>query len=208
MKQYAVLEYVVDVLQKAIIGSKVKQIRPDESAIIDGNASITIQQHFESNGSTAAILIRDEREILYSEELLETIYKIQEGANYHAGLKAALSITNFVINGLNIEAELIFHAIRDYFYSLSGSYEFLNFAERDIQQMKFNMNFGDDVTFDLIVLNEPDSIAIEAVIEKSVAPAVKAAINADVEKVRREINKQFKKDEVLEKVMDFKVKDQ
>jgi hypothetical protein len=195
IKQYAVLEYIVDVLQKAIVGSKVQQKAPDQSAIIDGNASIIIQQRLESNGSTAAILIKDQKEILYSEELLEKVYKISKGTE-HPGIKTA---TNIVINGLSIEAELIFHAIRDQFYSLSDSYEFLNFIERDIQQIKFNMNFGDDLPFELIVLNQPDSIAIEAVIGKTVAPAIQAAINADVKEIRHQINKQFKKDEVFGK---------
>lgn len=193
IKQYAVLEYIVDVLQKSIIGSKVKQIAPDETAIIDGNASIVIKQRFESNGNTAAILIRDEKEVLYSEELLEKVYKIHEGAKDNAALKAALSGANIIINGLNIEAELIFHAIRDQFYALSDSYEFLKFIEKDVQKMRFNMNFGDDLIFELIVLNEAGSIAIEAIIGKSVAPAVKSAISADVQEIRDKINKQFKK---------------
>jgi hypothetical protein len=127
--------------------------------------------------------------------LLEKVYKISKGTE-HPGIKTA---TNIVINGLSIEAELIFHAIRDQFYSLSDSYEFLNFIERDIQQIKFNMNFGDDLPFELIVLNQPDSIAIEAVIGKTVAPAIQAAINADVKEIRHQINKQFKKDEVFGK---------
>jgi hypothetical protein len=192
IKNYAVLEYIVNTVQKAILGSKVQQLAPDESAIIDGNASIIIKQSFDSNEITSAILIKDKKEILYSEELLEKVYKIHEGVNHDADLKAALSTANIVINGLNIEAELIFHAVRDHFYSLSGSYEFLKFIERNNQQMKFNMNFGDDLTFELIVVNGPQSITMESLIGKSVAPAVKAAINADVEKVRLEINKQFK----------------
>lgn len=193
IKEYAALDYVVDVLQKAIIGSKVKQIASNESAIIDGNVAITLKQSAENNGNTDTILIRDQKEILYSEELLEEVYKIHKGANLDASLKATLSPANIVINGLNIEAELIFHAVRDNFYALSGSYEFLNFIEKDIQQMKFNMNYADELTFEIIVLNESDSVIIETVIKESVAPAVKAAINADVKKVALEINKQFKK---------------
>jgi len=193
IKQYAVLEYIVDVLQKSIIGSKVKQIAPDEAAIIDGNASIVIKQRLESNGNTAALLIRDEKEVLYSEELLEKVYKIYEGAKDNAALKAALLGANIIINGLSIEAELIFHAIRDQFYALSDSYEFLKFIEKDVQKMRFNMNFGDDLIFELIVLNEAGSIAIEAITGKSVAPAVKSAITADVQEIRDKINKQFKK---------------
>ncbi|MET1056644.1 MAG: hypothetical protein ABWY16_15150 [Pedobacter sp.] len=192
-KQYAVLEYIVDVLQKSIIGSKVKQITPDESAIIDGNASIFIKQRFEGNGNIAEILIRDAKEVLYSEELLEKVYKIHEGAAKHAGLKDAMSGANIIINGLNIEAELIYHAIIDHFYTLSDSYEFLKFTEKNIQQMKFSMNFGDDLTFEVSVSNEADSVSIEPLIGKSVAAKVQAAIQADVEKIRNEINNEFKK---------------
>ncbi|WP_342331574.1 hypothetical protein [Pedobacter sp. FW305-3-2-15-E-R2A2] len=193
IKQYAALEYLVDVLQKAIIGSKVKQLTPDESAIIDGNASIRLKQHSESNGNNVAISIRDEKEILYSEELLEEVYKIQERKDCPAGLKAALAPANIVINGLNIEAELIFHAVRDQFYALNGSYEFKKFIERNNQQIKFSMTFGDELTFELIIFNEGDLVAIEAVVGESVPSAVKAVINADMENVRMEINKEFKK---------------
>jgi hypothetical protein len=191
-KQYAALEYIVDVLQKAIIGSKVKQITPDESAIIDGNASIRVKQQFESDGNKAGIFIRDEKEILYSEELLEEVYKIHEGVN-DAGLKETLSAANIMINGLNIETELIFHAVRDQLYTLSGSYEFKKFIGRDIQKIKFNMSFGDELTFELTVSNNPDSVTIETLTGESVPPAVKTVINADLETIRLEINKQFKK---------------
>ncbi|MBG6233866.1 hypothetical protein IWX76_000421 [Pedobacter sp. CAN_A7] len=192
IKQYAALEYVVEVLQKAILGSKVKQLAPDEIAIIDGNAAIGIKQQVERNGSTTSIVIRDKKEILYSEDLLETVYHIHKGATHDAGLKAALLNANIMINGLNIEAELIFHAIRDQFYALGDSYEFLKFIEKDNQQMKFNMTFGDDVVFELIVLNEPTAVTITAISGKAAAPAVKAAIKLDVESVSLEINKQFK----------------
>jgi hypothetical protein len=193
INQYAALEYLVDVLQKAIIGSKVKQLTTDESAIIDGNASIRLKQQPESNGNPASIFIRDEKEILYSEELLEEVYKIQERKDYPAGLKAILTASNIMINGLNIEAELIFHAVRDQFYALNGSYEFQKFTERDNQKVKFNMTFGDELSFGLIVFNEADLVVIEAVIGESVPSAVKAVINADMESVRQEINQQFKK---------------
>lgn len=193
IKQYAALEYVVEVLQKAIFGSKVKQLAPDEIAIIDGNAAIGIKQHVESNGSSAAIVLRDKKEILYSEDLLETLYNIHKGAKLDATLKATLSPSNIVINGLNIEAELIFHALRDHFYALGDSYEFQKFIEKNNQQMRFSMSFGDDVIFELVVLNEPDAISIETIVGEKVAPAVKAAIAADVESVRLEINSEFKK---------------
>lgn len=193
INQYAALEYLVDVLQKAIIGSKVKQLTTDESAIIDGNASIRLKQQPENNGNPASIFIRDEKEILYSEELLEEVYKIQERKDYPASLKAILTASNIMINGLNIEAELIFHAVRDQFYALNGSYEFQKFTERDNQKVKFNMTFGDELTFELVISNEADLVAIEAVIGESVPSAVKAVINADMESVRLEINQQFKK---------------
>lgn len=193
IKPYTALEYVVNLLQKAIIGSKIKQIAADESVIIDGNASITIKQRLESNGNPTEIFIKDEKEILYSEELLEKVYKIYEEKDLSADLKTTLSIANILINGLNIEAELIFHAVRDHFYVLSGSYEFQKFIGRDNQQVKFNMNFGDDLTFELIIFNESNTVTIEAVIDESVAPAVKAVIHADLESVRMDINNQFKK---------------
>ncbi|WP_432709169.1 hypothetical protein [Pedobacter sp.] len=190
IKQYAELEYVVDVLQKAILGSKVKQLAPDEIAIIDGNAAIGLKQ-VESNGSVE-IVIRDKKEILYSEELLETLYNIHKGIKHNEELKASLSSANIIINGLNIEAELIFHAMRDHFYTMSDSYEFIKFIEKSNQLMKFNMSFGDDVILELVVLNKPDAISIETILGKSVKPAVQAAIAADVESVRLEINSEFK----------------
>lgn len=149
-------------------------------------------QQFDSNGNTAAIFIREEKEILYSEELLEEVYKIHEKVK-DAGIKEALSVANIMINGLNIETELIFHAVRDQLYTLSGSYEFQKFIARDIRQVKFNMNFGDELTFELVVVNEQDSVTIEAFTGTSVPAAVKTVINADLETIRLEINNQFKK---------------
>lgn len=207
IKQYAVLEYVVDVLQKAITGSKVKKISPDESAILDGNASINIHHRYESNGNIAAILISDDKEILYSEELLEKVYKLHEGADHHPELKAALSIANIIINGLNIEAELIFRATIDQLYGLSGSYEFANFIEKDIQRSIFKMKFGEHI-FEVIIMNEPQSVFIEPNFTTPLAPAVKQTISADLSKVAAEINKQFKKDQLLDKIIDFKLKGQ
>jgi hypothetical protein len=193
IKQHAILEYVVDVLQNAISGSRVKQMSTNESAVLDGNAAIQIKQCPESDGNTTAIIITDKKEILYSEDLLETMYKIHEDVNFDTELKAALSATNIVINNLNVEAELIFYAVRDLFYELSSSYEFVKFIERDIQRMKFNMNFGDHI-FQLSIINESGSVAIDAEFGDAVAPAVKEAINADISKVIKQINNQFKKD--------------
>ncbi|RQO74884.1 hypothetical protein DBR43_05755 [Pedobacter sp. KBW06] len=188
INQYAALEYLVGVLQKAIIGSKVKQITTDESAIIDGNASIRLKLLPENNGNPASIFIRDEKEILYSEELLEEVYKTHERTDH-----PALAPANIMINGLNIEAELIFHAVRDQFYTLSGSYEFKKFIERNNQQVRFSMTFGDELTFEFIISNESDLVTIEALIAESAPAALKAVINTDVETVSQEINKQFKK---------------
>lgn len=191
IKQYAILEYVVGVLQNAISGSKVKEISTNESAVIDGNAAIQIKQCAELNENTDTIIITDKKEILYSEDLLETMYNLHDEANINTGLKAALSTANIVINNLNVEAELIFYAVRDHFYELSSSYEFVKFTERAIQHMKFSMNFGDHI-FQVIITNEPDIITIDAEFSDAVAPSVKETINADVNKVRQQINGQFK----------------
>lgn len=193
IKQYAILEYVADVLQNAIVGSKVKEISASELAVLDGNDAICLKQGFEDNGNTTGIMITDEKQILYSEDLLETMYKIHESAGFDAGLKMALSSANIVINNLNIEAELIYYAVRDLFYELSSSYEFIKFVERDIQHMKFSMNFGDHI-FQVAITNGPDLVAIEALFADAIAPAVRTTINADVTKVKKQINKQFKKE--------------
>lgn len=193
IKQNAVLEHVVAVLQNAISGSKVKQISNNESAVLDGNAAILIKQNFEGSGDMGDIIISDKKEILYSEDLLETVHNIQESANHDAGLKAALSNANIVVNNLNVEAELIFYAVRDHFYGLSGSYEFVNFIERDIHHLSFNMSFGDH-TFQVIIRNEPGLVAIEGKFEASLAPAVRETINADINKVKKHINIEFKKE--------------
>lgn len=189
--QSPVLAYVVEVLKNAIIDAKVEIVSAYESAVIDGSDAIRLKEELDTNGDTAAIWITDKKEILYSEDLLETVYNIHKGAGNDATLKRALLAANMIVNGLNVEAELMFHAVRDQFYSLGSSYEFVKFLERADQQFKFNMTFGDH-KFVLKVLNEPAEINIEAEFDDSVAPVIRETILKDLNYVKEEINAEFK----------------
>ena len=189
--QSPVLAYVVEVLKNAIIDAKVEILSAYESAVIDGSDAIRLKEELDENGDTAAVWITDKKEILYSEDLLETIYNIHKGAGNDATLKRALLAANMIVNGLNVEAELMFHAVRDQFYSLGSSYEFVRFLERADQQFKFSMTFGDH-KFVLNVLNEPAEINIDAEFDDSVAPVIRETILKDLHYVKEEINAEFK----------------
>ncbi len=65
------------------------------------------------------------------------------------------------------------------------------------------MNFGDHF-FEVIVINEPTRVTMEADFKGSVPDVVKETINADIQTISADINKQFKTDEVLDKVMGLK----
>lgn len=178
-KDYQVLELVVSVLQESIADSKVEKETDNISTLKDGNDVIRLKQEFD--GKTAVILITDKKDIIYSEDLLETLLRIQKNEEP----------ASFVINDLTVEAELILHSVRDHFDALSSSYEFVKAIERNVQEMKIRLKFGDH-PFDVVIVNESSKISVDAMFEKSLDASVQSTIEADVIKVQQGVNKQFK----------------
>lgn len=178
-KDFQVLELVVSVLQESIADSKVQKESENTSVLKDGNDFIRLEQEFD--GDTAVILITDKKDIIYSEDLLETLLRIQKNE----------SPASFIINGLNVEAELVLYAVRDHFDAASSSYEFVRAVERNIQEMKIRLKFGDHL-FEVIVENGTDQITVKPIFDKPLDASVQSTIEADALKVQAGINKQFK----------------
>ncbi|WP_133556350.1 hypothetical protein [Pedobacter duraquae] len=178
-KDYQVLELVVSVLQESIADSKVQKESENTSVLKDGNDFIRLEQEFD--GDTAVILITDKKDIIYSEDLLETLLRIQKNE----------APASFIINGLNVEAELVLYAVRDHFDEASSSYEFVRAVERKVQEMKIRLKFGDHL-FEVVVVNGVDRISVSPIFDKPLDAAVQSAIEADAVRVQAGINKQFK----------------
>ncbi|MGY0037283.1 hypothetical protein [Pedobacter sp. NJ-S-72] len=130
IKQSPVLKHIVNVIKNAIADSKVEEQSESVSVIKDGNDSIHITQLFDSTENIDTIFITDKKEILFSEDLLETLQDIHETAKADANLKKALQAAAIVINDLSIEMDFIFQAARASFDELSDSYEFIKATEK------------------------------------------------------------------------------
>ncbi|RZL61185.1 MAG: hypothetical protein EOO93_13465, partial [Pedobacter sp.] len=115
--EYPALAYVVNTLTKAIADSKVEQKSANEYTVRDGNDEIILKQGSNPN----AILITDKRNIIFSEDLLETLQDIEDTVKGNDELKAALKENTIIINGLNIETDFVFQAVKDFLDQVSNS---------------------------------------------------------------------------------------
>ncbi|AMP99268.1 hypothetical protein AY601_2374 [Pedobacter cryoconitis] len=192
IKQYPVLKHIVNVIKNAIADSKVDAQSQSVSIIKDGNDSIHIKQLFDSTDENiATIFITDKKEILFSEDLLETLQDIEDSAKGDAALKKALQAATIIVNDLTIETDFIFQAVKESFNELSDSYEFLKTTEKNIEELAAQFKFGDN-RFDIKLKNEPEVIRIEAQVNAAVTPKVKKIIEADVLKIEQGLTKMFK----------------
>lgn len=192
-KQYPVLKHIVNVIKNAIADSKVEEQSQSVSIIKDGNDSIHIKQLFDSTEDIATIFITDKKEILFSEDLLETLQDIADSAKGDAALKKLLQATTIIVNDLTIETDFIFQAVKESFNELSDSYEFIKTTEKNIEELAAQFKFGDN-RFDIKLKNESDIIRIEAQVNDAVTPKVKKIIEADVVKIEQGLTKMFKED--------------
>lgn len=190
-KQYPVLKHIVNVIKNAIADSKVEEQSQSVSIIKDGNDSIHIKQLFDSTEDIATIFITDKKEILFSEDLLETLQDIADSAKGDAALKKLLQATTIIVNDLTIETDFIFQAVKESFNELSDSYEFIKTTEKNIEELAAQFKFGDN-RFDIKLKNESDIIRIEAQVNDAVTPKVKKIIEADVIKIEQGLTKMFK----------------
>ncbi|MBB5619168.1 hypothetical protein HDE69_000204 [Pedobacter cryoconitis] len=192
-KQYPVLKHIVNVIKNAIADSKVEEQSQSVSIIKDGNDSIHIKQLFDSTEDIATIFITDKKEILFSEDLLETLQDIADSAKGDAALKKLLQATTIIVNDLTIETDFIFQAVKESFNELSDSYEFIKTTDKNIEELAAQFKFGDN-RFDIKLKNESDIIRIEAQVNDAVTPKVKKIIEADVVKIEQGLTKMFKED--------------
>jgi len=195
---YPVLEYIVNLLKNSIADAKVEKQSNTVSVVKDGNDIIRLEQLFDNNGNSTGIAITDKKDIIYSEDLLETLDSIHENAKGDAELKAALKNAIIIINDLDVETQLIFQSVKDCFDQLSNSYEFVRITKKGVNKLQAQFKFGKH-SFDLSLVNEATEIFVSAEFAAAVDAPVKKTIEADISKVQNAVNKIFKDDLVLAK---------
>ena len=190
IEKYPVLDYIVKTLQNAIADSKVESLSASEYKVKDGNDEIQLKREIDKNG-LEAILITDKRNIIYSEDLQETLQYIHEEVKGNNALKTALEKVTIIINELNIETTLVFQAIKDLLDQVSNSYEFIQTVENKITQIGAGFKFGKHI-FRLNINNEPSQVLIETRFTPTFDAGVQKTITADIKKVELAVNKMFK----------------
>jgi hypothetical protein len=191
IKQHAVLTYISEKIKSAIADAKLEKPSESVSVIKDGNDQIHLEQLSGGAGNGITIQITDKKEILYSEDLLETLQNIEEGTESQKELYGALSSTTIVVNGLSIETDFVFQAVKDCFDTLSTSYQFVKTLSKRINGLTMSFQFGDH-KFQLVVVNDPDTIIITCDLDEVKDAKVKKAIESDVIKVQQALIKMFK----------------
>jgi len=192
IKQHQVLEFISAKIKNAIADAKLEKQSQVLSIIKDGND--TIQLEYAAEGARKhSILITDQREILYSEDLLEDLQDLHLETMPDDPLYNELKVTSVVVNGLSVETEFVFQAVKDCFDTLSESYQFNKITAKNVNSLNMDFNFGDN-KFKIVVTNDTDAISITANVDGAANDKVKKTIEGDVEKVQQALNKMFKAD--------------
>jgi hypothetical protein len=181
------LAYVVKTLTKAIADSKVEQKSVNEYTVRDGNDEIHLKQDTASDN----IIILDKRNIIFSEDLLETFQDIHETVKGDADLKDLLKRTTIIINGIDIETDFVFQAVKDFLDQVSNSYEFVQTVETDVTKIGAGFKFGKHI-FRLNIDNQPDKVSLEPRFVKTFDAGIQKTITEDISKVELAVNKMFK----------------
>ncbi|RZJ63828.1 MAG: hypothetical protein EOO47_27875 [Flavobacterium sp.] len=191
IKEYPALAYVVNTLAKAIAGSKVEQKSAGEYIVKDGNDEVLLKHGPGVNGSSNAILITDKRSIIFSEDLLEPLQNLHETVKGNDVVKNALKDSIIIINGLDIETDFVFQAVKDFLDQVSNSYEFMQIVDADVTKLGAGFKFGKHI-FRLNVANEDDKVLLEPRFVASFDESIQKTIIADITKVELALNKMFK----------------
>lgn len=181
------LAYVVKTLTKAIADSKVEQKSVNEYTVRDGNDEIHLKQDTASDN----IIILDKRNIIFSEDLLETFQDIHETVKGDADLKDLLKRTTIIINGIDIETDFVFQAVKDFLDQVSNSYELVQTVETDVTKIGAGFKFGKHI-FRLNIDNQPDKVMLEPRFVKTFDAGIQKTITEDISKVELAVNKMFK----------------
>lgn len=189
IEEYAALTYVVKTITKAIADLDVEQQSANEYVIRDGNDAIFLKQETTATGSV--ITIKDDRKIIFSEDLLEPLQDIAASVKGNDALKASLTETKIIINGLDIETEFVFQAVKDFLDQVSNSYEFVQTVETEVTRIGAGFKFGKHI-FRLNIDNGADRVVFEPRFVATFDEGVKKTISADLIKVEAAVNKMFK----------------
>lgn len=181
------LAHVVKTLTKAIADSKVEQKSANEYTVRDGNDEIHLKQDTNSN----QIVILDKRNIIFSEDLMETFQDIHETVKGDADLKALLKNTTIIINGLNIETDFVFQAVKDFLDQVSNSYEYVQTVETEVTKIGAGFKFGKHI-FRLNINNQAHKVTLEPRFVASFDAGIQKTITDDITKVELAVNKMFK----------------
>jgi len=190
IKQHPVLTYISEKIKSAIADAKLEKQSENITVIKDGNDQIHLEQVTDIS-SNITIQITDKKEILYSEDLLEPLQNIEEGTESQKELYGALQATTIVVNGLSIETDFVFQAVKDCFDTLSSSYQFVKTISKRVNGLTISFQFGDH-KFQLVVVNDPANILITCDLDAVKDTKVKKTIEGDVSKVQQALNKMFK----------------
>lgn len=190
LKNYPVLEQVIKTLQGAIADLKVEKLAASEFVVKDGDDEIVLAQETGENG--AIIRITDTRNIIYSEDLLGTFQNLSKNVRGDDQLKADLETATIIINGLDLETELVFQAVKDFLDQVSNSYEFFKMVEADVTKIGSGFKFGKHI-FRLNITNNTKQIVLEPRFTPTFDAGIQQTIVKDIAKVQQAVNKMFNK---------------
>lgn len=188
---YTALAYIVKTLTKAIADSKVEQVSASEYVVRDGNDAIFLKQDTSDSEGNDVISIKDERKIIFSEDLLETLQDIEDSVKGNDALKASLAATTIIINGLDIETDFVFQAVKDFLDQVSNSYEFVQTVETEVTKIGAGFKFGKHI-FRLNITNDAEKITLEPRFVATFDAGIKKTVSDDITKVQLAVNKMFK----------------
>ena len=190
-EEYTALAYIVKTLTKAIADSKVEQVSASEYVVRDGNDAIFLKQDTSNSEGNDVISIKDDRKIIFSEDLLETLQDIEDSATGNDALKASLAATTIIINGLDIETDFVFQAVKDFLDQVSNSYEFVQTVETEVTKIGAGFKFGKHI-FRLNITNDAEKITLEPRFVATFDAGIKKTVSDDITKVQLAVNKMFK----------------
>jgi hypothetical protein len=188
---FPVLAHIVSIIKNAISDLKIEYTTTATAILKDGNDSIYLDQRFDSSGKLATVLINDQRDIIFSEDLLPVLKNLHQGVK--SGLKSELQTATIVINDLDIETRLVLETAKDAFDQLSSSYEFVKTTKKELIKVKSEFKF-ENHCFEVIIINEADKIVVESEFSSTIDPVIKKIIEADTFKVQQALYGIFKKD--------------
>ena len=190
-EEYTALAYIVKTLTKAIADSKVEQVSASEYVVRDGNDAIFLKQDTSDSEGNDVISIKDDRKIIFSEDLLETLQDIEDSVKGNDSLKASLAATTIIINGLDIETDFVFQAVKDFLDQVSNSYEFVQTVETEVTKIGAGFKFGKHI-FRLNITNDAEKITLEPRFVATFDAGIKKTVSDDITKVQLAVNKMFK----------------